>query len=70
MSLSGNRTRLEMLAKDLLLKWEDTKNAWRDSKGLEFERHYIQELVARVDKSAAMIDKLDELLNKVRRDCE
>jgi hypothetical protein len=70
MSLSASRTRLEMLTKDILLKWEETRNSWRDSKSLEFEHQYIQELSARVDKSATMIDKLDELLTKVRHDCE
>ena len=70
MSVSNSRTRLEMLTKELLRQWSDTKTTWRDAKAQDFERLYLQELTSRTDKACAMIDKLDALLKKVKDDCE
>lgn len=70
MNLSATRTRLEMLTQELMRNWEDTKNSWRDEKGREFEAQYLQELIARVNKASTAIEKLDQLLTKVRNDCE
>ena len=70
MSMAGSKARLVGLTKELSLKWEDTKNYWRDSKAQEFERKYLQELFAGVDKTIGVVEKLDELLKKVQNDCE
>ena len=70
MSLAGNRSRLAALTKELVLKWEDTGNYWRDTRSAEFDRRFIQELRAQVDRTVTVIEKLDELLRKVRHDCE
>jgi len=70
MSATGSRGRLVGATKELALKWQDTKNYWRDEKSEEFERRYLQEVFIGVDKAMAVIEKLDELLKKVRSDCE
>jgi hypothetical protein len=56
--------------KELSLQWDETKNYWSDAKSLEFERRYIQELLVEVDRTVMVVEKLDELLKKVRNDCE
>ena len=70
MSMAGSKARLVGLTKELSLKWEDTKNYWRDAKAAEFERKYLTELFAGVDKTITVVEKLDELLKKVQKDCE
>lgn len=70
MSAIGSKSRLTGAAKELMLKWEATRNYWRDEKSAEFERKYLQELFLGVDRAVAVIEKLDELLKKVRSDCE
>ena len=70
MSMSGSKARLVGLTKELSLKWEDTRNYWRDAKAQEFERKYLQELFAGVDKTIGVVEKLDELLKRVQKDCE
>jgi hypothetical protein len=70
MSLVAQRSRLRSLAHDLALRWDETKSSWRDSKSEEFERRFLAELGPRVEKSVEIIEKLDELLTKVRKDCE
>ena len=70
MSAVGSKGRLLGASKELSLKWEDTKNHWRDEKSREFERKYLQELFAGMEKAITVIEKLDESLKKVRSDCE
>jgi hypothetical protein len=43
---------------------------WRDAKSQEFEQRYMTELFANVDKTVTVMDKLNELMTKVRNDCE
>jgi hypothetical protein len=58
------------ITKELVVKWEMTKEHWRDAKCQEFERRYVQELLARMEKTTGVVAKLDELVRKVRQDCE
>jgi hypothetical protein len=70
MNLSGSKNRLVALTKELSKRWEDTKNHWRDAKSQEFEQRYLTELFANVDRTITVMDKLNEILIKVRKDCE
>ena len=70
MNLSGSKNRLVAISKELTKRWEETKNHWRDAKAQEFEQRYLQELFANVDKTITAMDKLNELLIKVQKDCE
>lgn len=70
MSLGGSKARLVGLTKELSLKWDETRNYWRDAKAEEFERKYLQELFIGVDKTVGVVEKLDELLKRVKKDCE
>jgi len=68
--MNANGTRLSALTKELWVQWQATKQYWKDSKSEEFEQKYLQELVASVDKSVMVIEQLDKLVTKIRRDCE
>ena len=70
MNLSASKNRLVGLNKELTSRWEETRNFWRDTKSLEFEQRYMSELFANVDRTVTVLDKLNELLTKVRNDCE
>lgn len=70
MSMSGNRGRLVGLTRDILLEWIETKNHWHDAKSEEFDRRFMVELSAHVDRAIIVLEKLDELLKKVKSDCE
>ena len=70
MNPSGIKNRLVSLTKGLETRWDETKNYWRDAKSQEFEQRYMNELFANVDKTVTVLEKLDELLAKVRKDCE
>ena len=70
MRISGDGKILAGATKDLWRKWLETKDSWRDSKSDEFERKFMVELVAVVDRSALGFDRLDKLVNTIREQCE
>ncbi|MGD0744705.1 MAG: hypothetical protein ABSA45_06080 [Verrucomicrobiota bacterium] len=70
MTPSGIKNRLVSLTKGLATRWDETKNYWKDAKSQEFEQRYMAELFANVEKTVTVLEKLDEILAKVRKDCE
>jgi hypothetical protein len=70
MNLGGTKNRLVSLTKELAVQWGETKNHWWDAKTREFDRRYIVELIVNVDRAVTAIEQLDEVLTKVRKDCE
>lgn len=68
--MNATTTRLAALTKDLWAKWQYTRESWTDAKSLEFERKYLQELNASVDKAVNVMEELDKLLTRIRSDCE
>ena len=70
MNLSGNKSRLVGLTRDISLRWSETKDHWRDAKSEEFDRRFMAELSAGVNRTVLILEKLEELLKKVRSDCE
>lgn len=68
--MSAGGARLEALTKDLRVHWLQTKEHWSDAKTYEFEHQYLEELFTSVDRAVAVIDQLEKLLAKVKKDCE
>lgn len=68
--MSASGTRLEGITKDLREQWLLTRESWNDAKAQEFEARFMQELFASVDKSVGVIEQLDKLISKIRKDCE
>lgn len=68
--MNANSSRLSGLTSELWAKWQQTKDLWRDKKALEFERDYLGELRPSVDKTVDVMEQLDKLLTKIRKDCE
>ena len=70
MNLSGQKSRLTGLTRQIMLDWAETKAHWSDARSREFDSRYMIELLASVDRTAQVVDKLEILLTKVRSDCE
>jgi hypothetical protein len=68
--MNANATRLSGITRDLWGHWQQTKAYWRDAKCREFEEKYLAELIASVDKTVGVIEQLDKLLQRIRKDCE
>jgi thymidylate synthase len=70
MSLAANKTRLTSVTQELFNRWRETQQHWRDDKAKEFERIYIEELNASVNAASGVIDQLDKIITKIKKDCE
>ena len=68
--MKASSARLSGLTKELRAQWQDTKSYWKDAKSQEFERRYMEELLAGVDRTVTVIEQLDKLVTKIRMDCE
>jgi hypothetical protein len=68
--MSGNSSKILAATKELANQWLYTREYWRDAKSQEFDRRYMQELVASVDRALTVIEQLDKLFTKIRHDCE
>ena len=63
-------TRLAAITKQLRVQWQQTREYWSDAKSLEFEQKYLQELFATVERTTGVIEQLDKLVAKIKKDCE
>ncbi len=68
--MNANGTRLAGITKELWMQWQEARASWRDAKSEEFQHKYLEELLASVDKSVAVIEQLDKLILKIKHDCE
>lgn len=70
MNIGAQKSRMTALTRQIALDWTETKAHWSDAQCREFDAHVMVELVAHVDRATLVIEKLEALLSKVRRDCE
>ncbi len=70
MNVSGYGQILMGLTQQLTLRWEQTRESWKDAKSDEFERDHLNELFSATAKASEVFDQLDKILSKVRNDCE
>ena len=68
--MSGSGNRLFGLTKELRAEWDNTKQYWSDAKSAEFEKRFLDELVAGVNQAMNNIETLERILAKIRDDCE
>jgi len=70
MITSASGARLEALTKELLSRWQQTRECWMDAKAREFDERYMLELESMVRSAATSIANLERVIRKVRSDCE
>lgn len=57
-------------ARELSERWHATKVHWHDAKALEFEKLYLEPLPGLISKTGAVMNELEIILRKIRKDCE
>jgi hypothetical protein len=70
MSTSGVENIVTQAMKNLMAEWSDVRPHWRDVKGTEFEKEYLEPLPHHVARAVGVITELNTLLRQVRHDCE
>jgi hypothetical protein len=70
MNVSANGKVISAATNDLLKRWSELENTWRDAKSREFEERYLSNLTSTVERAVPVFDQIQKLLSKVREDCE
>ena len=58
------------MTRELWTQWQQTKTCWKDAKSEEFERKHLKELLGTVERTVAIMEQLDKLLENIKDDCE
>jgi hypothetical protein len=69
-NLNAPKAKLVKTTKIILNQWESTKYSWRDQKSKEFEKEYLAALQDQVTGAMTVIEDLERILTKIRKDCE
>ena len=67
--MSAGSARLKHAMKTLLERWDATRDQWDDKVARDFEKNHLLPLEQQVEHALRGMDKLGEILNKVRSDC-
>jgi hypothetical protein len=70
MSILATKARLAGLHKQLQSSWAETQSSWSDDKAREFHERYMADLTAEVEKTLVAMDGLEDLMRKVKDECE
>jgi hypothetical protein len=70
MSMAGSRGLLTMASRQLMGRWEQTRDSWRDQKAADFEALYLSEMKDTMNTALRALEEIDRLLEKVHADCE
>ena len=70
MSARASAVKLNKCTKSFLQSWNQVKTHWRDRKQREFEKDFIENLPDDISAAIRVIEEIDKVINKARRDCE
>lgn len=68
--MKSSSSRLTALTKELSVQWQQVRELWNDERSREFETKYLQELFSSVDRTVSIIEEMDKLVSKIKKDCE
>ncbi len=69
MALFTGRAKLYDGMKTLRAHWDDIQQIWKDPVRDEFEEQHWKPLEVQLHSAMRAIDRLDQVLTKMRRDC-
>ena len=69
MGVYEGRGQLARAMKDLMIRWGETKIAWKDSVSQEFEERFLAPLERDLRTATSAMDTAAQALNQVRQDC-
>jgi hypothetical protein len=67
--MSAGSARLNHALKTLRERWDDTKGSWSDTAAREFEKNHIHPLESQTTNAIRGMEKLSEILQRLKHDC-
>jgi hypothetical protein len=69
MGVYEGRGQLARAMKDLMIRWGETKVAWKDAVSQEFEEQFLAPLQRELRNATSAMDQAAQVLSQVRQDC-
>jgi hypothetical protein len=69
MGLYEGRGNLDKSLKDLMLRWQATRQDWSDEVAEEFEKKYLDPLDVALRNAVSAMEQMAQVLSRVDRDC-
>jgi hypothetical protein len=70
MSLHTSRAKLVGTYKELMIRWDRTKESWDDPMSRSLEERVLAPMEGKIRAAATAMEKMGEMLIRARRDCE
>jgi hypothetical protein len=70
MSVRAAGNVLASATKHLWRSWDNVRHEWRDAKAEDFERKYLEELQATVDRANVVLNQIEKIMGQAREECE
>ena len=70
MSVSSALGKFKRASRDLEARWSETQQYWRDDNCRMFEERHLKALHSRLRTAEAAMASMDDVLMKLRRECE
>ncbi len=70
MSARASAVKLTKSTKVFMQSWDQVKGHWSDGRQRDFEKDYIEALPDDVSSAIRVIEEIDKILTRARRDCE
>ena len=67
--MSAGSARLNYALKTLRERWDHAKDYWADQVARDFEKNHLDPLESQSVNAVRGMDKLSEVLHRVRQDC-
>ena len=69
MNLQMSKRNLASSFDELNAEWQSISEHWQDKKSAEFKKKYIDKLSTNVKYSMGSLERIDQLLKKLKEDC-
>jgi hypothetical protein len=70
MTLVDSKGALNKAAKDLYARWLEVEAVWSDAQAKEFEKTYLAPLQQDLRAAMTAMDHMDQVLQRIKSDCE
>lgn len=70
MNIGANGKVVLTATRELHRKWEATREQWRDQKAAQFEKEYLADIFATVERCMPVFEELERVIGNVRNRAE
>jgi len=69
LSMQSSKAKIHHAFKELTVAWAEAREQWNDPASDHFRERFLDPLEARVRAAVGAIERMDEVMAKVKRDC-